>query len=385
MVRHKRDKDVENDDELGFVYEPLSGHCMLDDHQRCDLPGCICLCHRGEEYNMIFTGGKCAQPNCLFIAESAGNMKNHYEKEHDGLLGLEMGGPNPTKKCDHCDLLVGDGKRRYLHISKNHPGMDVPKLPPERHSALEGTRTLDPDIPTLTSFTEVKAPAPRYSANEIFVCSRCDYPCFSQMELQIHFKEEHMNRIVGEPAQEHRQTNPFPPAVEIEPATRVAPQQAVGRIAPFERSDLDRRHVIERRTKEQDTPIPVGKHGLSSTQKPNYRYIPKEAMDLVAETFARGQVKHPNPWNGTQKNYLDRLDEEWVITRLEHVIGHATEAIAKILAGEEFTGEEDAGAILFGGCVYASWKKRRQRDQSDPTSIDNPFGGETEDKDSGRS
>jgi hypothetical protein len=75
----------------------------------------------------------------------------------------------------------------------------------------------------------------------------------------------------------------------------------------------------------------------------------------MAERFMLGEEKHKDKcWNA---KFPDRLDERFVIERLNHIIKHAKIALDKILGINQDDGDDDAGAILFGGAVLAEWRR----------------------------
>ena len=104
--------------------------------------------------------------------------------------------------------------------------------------------------------------------------------------------------------------------------------------------------------------------GVTRTKKAQYSLIPKPALNAMAERFELGQIKHgPTAWNAGSNNYESALTKEWTIAGLEHLIGHAMDAIKIIQTGiinidKEEGLWENAGAIMFGGAVLAAFHQQ---------------------------
>lgn len=115
-------------------------------------------------------------------------------------------------------------------------------------------------------------------------------------------------------------------------------------------------------------------NGVTSTKLPRYELIPKSALDSLALRLELGvQRKGDGAWNAlNNKRYAALENPDFVIERLSHVIHHCMDAIAKIARGNILNGEDDAGAILFGGAVLAEYKKMLQEyhPDSDPIKED---------------
>ena len=105
-------------------------------------------------------------------------------------------------------------------------------------------------------------------------------------------------------------------------------------------------------------------HGVKSTKIPRYELIPMSLLDCAALIFEKGIVKKGDgAWNALTLNKEEALkDKDFVIERLSHVIKHAYSAIRKVQDGNEWEGEEDAGAIAFGAAVLAEYKRMRRED-----------------------
>ena len=103
------------------------------------------------------------------------------------------------------------------------------------------------------------------------------------------------------------------------------------------------------------------KHTTSSI-KPKYRYIPKAALDALANRFELGEKKYaPKSWNALS-NQAGLNDEGWIITRAEHIIHHAMQFIAKYKGLIKDDGDDDAAAIMWGGvCLYEAKRCKKER------------------------
>jgi hypothetical protein len=100
-------------------------------------------------------------------------------------------------------------------------------------------------------------------------------------------------------------------------------------------------------------------HTIAS-KKPKYRYIPKEALDALADRFELGEIKYsPKAWNALS-DQAGLLDDNWVIARTEHIIHHAMLYIQKMKGLIPDDGDDDAGAIMWGGMCLFEAKRARQ-------------------------
>jgi hypothetical protein len=102
--------------------------------------------------------------------------------------------------------------------------------------------------------------------------------------------------------------------------------------------------------------------GVKSTKIPRFELIPKSALEALALIFEKGiEKKGDGAWNALTLHREETLkDKAFVIERLSHVIKHAYDAIRKVQDGREMEGEEDAGAIMFGGSVLAEYKRLKR-------------------------
>jgi hypothetical protein len=94
-------------------------------------------------------------------------------------------------------------------------------------------------------------------------------------------------------------------------------------------------------------------HGIKSTKLPQLDLLPKAALVALANRMELGIARKgiDGVWNHRKETSV-----EFAIERLSHVIHHAYDAIDKLKRGVPFEGEDDAGAILFGGAVLAVYK-----------------------------
>lgn len=99
---------------------------------------------------------------------------------------------------------------------------------------------------------------------------------------------------------------------------------------------------------------PLKDFGLTSSSiKPRYSLIPKPALDALANRFKLGEVKHKDKsWNALS-NQKGLENEDWVISRAEHVIHHTMLYIQKLKGLIPDDGDDDAAAIMWGGtCLF---------------------------------
>ena len=96
-----------------------------------------------------------------------------------------------------------------------------------------------------------------------------------------------------------------------------------------------------------------------STKKARLELIPKSALEALALIFETGiDRKGDGAWNALTQAHAEVItSKEFVIERLSHVVHHCYDAIAKLVKDEVWEGEEDSGAILFGGAVLAEYKR----------------------------
>lgn len=106
--------------------------------------------------------------------------------------------------------------------------------------------------------------------------------------------------------------------------------------------------------------------GIKSTKIPRFELIPKSSLEALALIFERGiERKGDGAWNALAPSREEALKtKEFVIERLSHVIKHSYDAIRKVMDETELEGEEDAGAIMFGGAVLAEYKRFRKESVS---------------------
>lgn len=118
--------------------------------------------------------------------------------------------------------------------------------------------------------------------------------------------------------------------------------------------DLDKVYIEKEEVKEFS--------GVTSTKIPRFELIPFFTLCLFAGAFEEGiRKKNEGAWNALNAHLEEALkDKLFVVERLSHVIKHCYKAIGKVMEGKEWEGEEDAGAIMFGGSVLAEYKRLRR-------------------------
>lgn len=93
------------------------------------------------------------------------------------------------------------------------------------------------------------------------------------------------------------------------------------------------------------------------TRVPRLDLIPRAALLSLAARFEKGiESFGADAWNASlDKEALERgaSDKEFVEARLNHVLDHATKALAKLRGQMPEDGDDDAGAILFAGALLA--------------------------------
>lgn len=102
--------------------------------------------------------------------------------------------------------------------------------------------------------------------------------------------------------------------------------------------------------------------GASSSYCPEFHRIPLSALYSLAERFKLGEElrKGKGSWNAVSPLRESALTQEWVRARLEHVVKHAMIALGKWEGAIPDDGDDDAGAILFGGAVLAEARRLKK-------------------------
>lgn len=98
------------------------------------------------------------------------------------------------------------------------------------------------------------------------------------------------------------------------------------------------------------------KHTTAS-QKPRFGLIPHEALVALANRFDLGELKHGDKSWSALSNQEGLSDEAWVIARVEHVIHHAYVFLQKYKGIVPDDGDDDAAAIMWGGCLLSEAKR----------------------------
>ena len=103
----------------------------------------------------------------------------------------------------------------------------------------------------------------------------------------------------------------------------------------------------------QDTLVSFAS-GATGSKVPHLEYIPYAALVSMANRFALGMEKHgTGAWNATQNNHF-LSDTDWAVARCVHTIIHAYKEIGIISGYVTDDGDDNAGAILFGGAFLAA-------------------------------
>lgn len=96
---------------------------------------------------------------------------------------------------------------------------------------------------------------------------------------------------------------------------------------------------------------------VNSSIKPRFGLIPYEAMVALANRYELGEKKHKGKtWNATTDQTI-LANREWIISRAEHVIYHAFQYLMKIEGIIPDDGDDDAGAIMWGGSCLSEAKR----------------------------
>lgn len=91
--------------------------------------------------------------------------------------------------------------------------------------------------------------------------------------------------------------------------------------------------------------------GALSTAGPDFSLIPGIALERLAERFQLGEErKGDKAWNAHSKNQHILLSKKFLIARLNHVIHHSFKLIHKLANDIPFDSDDDAAAIMWGGC-----------------------------------
>ncbi len=105
--------------------------------------------------------------------------------------------------------------------------------------------------------------------------------------------------------------------------------------------------------------------GVTASKGPRLDLIPYAALVALAGRFELGLERHEDgAWNARDDKEFP-ADLEWVMARLSHIISHAYKAMGKITGKLPNDGEDDAGAIMWGGaflaCYYEHMNKLKTR------------------------
>jgi hypothetical protein len=102
------------------------------------------------------------------------------------------------------------------------------------------------------------------------------------------------------------------------------------------------------------------KHTTASN-KPRFGLVPYEALVALANRFDLGEKKYgEKAWNALSSQE-GLSDEEWVVARVEHVIHHAYTFLQKYKGLIPDDGDDDAAAIMWGGCLLSEAKRVKEK------------------------
>lgn len=99
--------------------------------------------------------------------------------------------------------------------------------------------------------------------------------------------------------------------------------------------------------------IPMAGGKVSSSKAPRIDLIPTEPIYRLAKRFEVGvERKKEMAWNALTPNQEVLRDQEFILSRITHVITHALKLRDKIIDGAAIGtdgDDDDAGAIIWGG------------------------------------
>lgn len=107
------------------------------------------------------------------------------------------------------------------------------------------------------------------------------------------------------------------------------------------------------------------KSGATSSHCPRYDYIPLSALNSLAERYELGVEKH-----GKDNWRRGIPDVDYCLERLNHVIRHAITLQLKLQGKMSWDGDDDAGAILWGGAFATEATIYHKREQHNLKKID---------------
>jgi len=97
------------------------------------------------------------------------------------------------------------------------------------------------------------------------------------------------------------------------------------------------------------------------TRVPRFDLIPIEALTSLANRYEAGEQQYAGKaWNALSKNQEAPADVEFVTRRLTNVIAHVYHALGVLHGVIPDDGDDDAGAIMWGGSLLAVHRARRK-------------------------
>ncbi len=104
--------------------------------------------------------------------------------------------------------------------------------------------------------------------------------------------------------------------------------------------------------------------GVTATKGPRFDLIPRSALVNLANRFELGEERHSDTCWNTRCNPQALRDKEWLRARATHIIDHALKLIGKMDGVIADDGDDDAGAIAWGGiCLSAAAALRKEEEE----------------------
>lgn len=101
----------------------------------------------------------------------------------------------------------------------------------------------------------------------------------------------------------------------------------------------------------KEAKVRTSKSGATSSALVGYDQLPYHAMLRLASRYSLGEFKHGR--HNWRKGLKDR---QYALNRLGHVIHHALKAIAILEGFLPDDGDDNAGAIMWGGAFLAEYQ-----------------------------
>lgn len=113
--------------------------------------------------------------------------------------------------------------------------------------------------------------------------------------------------------------------------------------------------------------------GASSSRKPRYTLIPHDAILRLIAVMEKGiERKGDRAWNALSNNQACLLDEQFIISRIEHVINHAYSLLRRIRS-KDWVGldtHDDPAAIMWSGMFFCEVTRAMQaKEKADAEAV----------------